>query len=755
MQCLIKRTGWILFLMAGLQAVSAWAAPQNPTAYPSGSYANNGKALAVDTTTNRLYYIRDTNSGEDISFYSLLPTGSLNTLLDHRDLSVNNVKACSLDSQRRRLYLASTDLSNNLVVCVLNSSGDYADAYRCNEFTTGGSSLALDARRGKLYMGLNSTTGLAVYTLDANGDTKSSTSINTGGAVSALILDPVRQKLYLGMTNGVKTVNLDNAGSPVVASLSGLLAVGASPPETMELDSVRNHLFLGNSLENNLYVVMLDTAGALQSSNTINVGDAIRCLVFDATRNIMYTAGYSLNWFLLKDDGTINGAVTSVASVTSPNSLALDAQRQRLYMAAQTASQYFELSDVSMPALLINNGAASTTSADVVLDWCLPNARFAWVDQSSDLDYYYFPVTMTTQNYTFNEWISADGGRWSNSGPRALTLTVQAHLKGAPGTKTVKMWFCENTGSSNGGAMIRSETAVINLASLFSPTCSPTLTNSATRTSTPTATPTVTASPTMTATPTASPTFTSTRTPTPTASSTATPTPTNTPTFTATPTATATDTQTETGTPTKTATPTGTATDTATVTATPTATGTPTCTATPTRTGTATVTATPTATVTASVTRTVTPTPSGTMTSTPTPYFSATPTSTATPSSTITASPTASPTGSVTLTITATLPPTATPTPADVFYLSQNAFHPRRENLKIRVGSVGGGSFTFKVFTLAGRKVITLSVATASGYATVEWNGRNDQDQPVASGVYFMVLEGDHRREMKKVIIIN
>lgn len=184
---------------------------------------------------------------------------------------------------------------------------------------------------------------------------------------------------------------------------------------------------------------------------------------------------------------------------------------------------------------------------------------------------------------------------------------------------------------------------------LFTPSATPTVTN----TPSPSATPTVTRTPSNT--PTTSPTRTGTASPSPSPS----------PTDTATITPTATDTVPPTPTATPTATPSSTPTPSLTPSSTPSPSRTPTATATRTPTATWTSTRTPTVTRTPfpsqTPTRTLPPTPTFTGTSTPSPTRTATPTITLTPTISPTRTPTDTPT--VTATPTATRTPTVTPTP--------------------------------------------------------------------------------------------
>jgi len=197
----------------------------------------------------------------------------------------------------------------------------------------------------------------------------------------------------------------------------------------------------------------------------------------------------------------------------------------------------------------------------------------------------------------------------------------------------------------------------------------PTATFTWTRSNTPTSTATFSSTPTRTFTSTGTSTFTPTstasytRTFTPTFTATFSSTPTRTFTSTGTPTNSSTPTATSTNTSTHSLTPTGTSTNTPTVTPTTTRTMTPTNTATATSSATRTMTSTPSFTTTSSPTASYTVTSTSTRSFTPTFSF----TSTATNSSTSTNSYTATLTASFTSTVTATFTATRTATPSFTF----------------------------------------------------------------------------------------
>jgi len=737
-----------------------------------------GKAIALDTYRNRLYVGIDA-SANNIQYFVLDNQGDTTTT--YASFSYGSSTQClSLDAQRNRLYVANNEigLTAELYVITLDALGNVSSGLGYNASAFGALALALDAERNRLYVGLaDSTQGLAVVTLDALGDVLSATLHTTNNQANALVLDAARNKLYVGYNNGaVGTCDLDAAGD--ITSVNNTRTAGVSPVTSLALDSYRNRLYVVEDGDNNIYTFTLNDntsadPGELQAlPAAFDAGASIYTLLLDATRQRLYLGMHSgtndLRWVELDSTGIPTGVVSSTVGAYV-EAIALDADRQRLYTVASFTSRYYQLTDESMPALLINHGATNTSDVNVELHWSLPNAHFIRVAGTSDLVSFNFPVTYTA-NTSFDEWISADNERWCNiPGTRANTLTVKAVLSAGVGSKTVGVWFWENAGASNVSGVIHYKEATITLDSAGTPT--------STHTVTPTNTPTFTATPTGTPTFTVTPTGTSTQTVTSTPSPTSTVTPSNTPTFTSSPTGTSTYTVTPTptftvtpsNTPSFTDTPIATATGTPTLTATPTST--PTVTVSPTYTITSTPTpsasTTPSFTPTASAAETATQTPSGTITSTatatssytptltPTPIVSPTPTPSVTGTLTITPTFTISPTITPTLSNTPTLPPTSTPTPAAVFYLGKNRFIPGQESLSMKIGLVYSGNPQVSIFTLTGRRVWQRKFGLrGSGYYLFSWDGRNQTGEFVAAGIYYIVLEVDQRKIVRKVLVL-
>ncbi len=89
------------------------------------------------------------------------------------------------------------------------------------------------------------------------------------------------------------------------------------------------------------------------------------------------------------------------------------------------------------------------------------------------------------------------------------------------------------------------------------------------------------------------------------------------------------------------------------------------------------------------------------------------------------------------------------------FALSQNRPNPFNPVTTINYTVPVPGRISVEVFNLLGRKVRTLVNDTKSaGSYRIEWNGRDDADQPVSSGVYFYRLKAGDIVQTKKMLLI-
>lgn len=80
-----------------------------------------------------------------------------------------------------------------------------------------------------------------------------------------------------------------------------------------------------------------------------------------------------------------------------------------------------------------------------------------------------------------------------------------------------------------------------------------------------------------------------------------------------------------------------------------------------------------------------------------------------------------------------------------------NPFKPAKGGLFTLSGLSPGE--TTKIYTIAGSRVVTLTGANSSGM--VQWDGKNDEGKPAASGVYIAVFKKDGDEKTLKLVIQN
>ncbi len=89
------------------------------------------------------------------------------------------------------------------------------------------------------------------------------------------------------------------------------------------------------------------------------------------------------------------------------------------------------------------------------------------------------------------------------------------------------------------------------------------------------------------------------------------------------------------------------------------------------------------------------------------------------------------------------------------FSLSQNYPNPFNPTTKIEFGLPHQSNVSLKIYDIIGRKVATvLNEEKSAGRFVVEWNGKNDLNRHVASGVYFYKLEVGKLIETKKMLML-
>jgi len=82
--------------------------------------------------------------------------------------------------------------------------------------------------------------------------------------------------------------------------------------------------------------------------------------------------------------------------------------------------------------------------------------------------------------------------------------------------------------------------------------------------------------------------------------------------------------------------------------------------------------------------------------------------------------------------------------------------NPRLENLGILLGCLQAGQAEISIYTLSGRRVWKQDLAlSGAGYQHLTWDGRNQAGETVASGLYFVVLQMDGKKQaVRKVLVI-
>lgn len=155
-------------------------------------------------------------------------------------------------------------------------------------------------------------------------------------------------------------------------------------------------------------------------------------------------------------------------------------------------------------------------------------------------------------------------------------------------------------------------------------------------------------------------------------------------------------------------------------------------------------------------------TPTDTPTLTETPTFTISPTSSHTP--TISPTPSVTPTSTITPTITPTptISPTITvsPTATEAFNLrvtvNHNSFNPLEgQTLEIQNLTTLHGETTIRIYSQSGTLIreLTKDQAVTRGVIPT-WDGRNDEGEIVASGVYVVIVNGQKLNKRFRVAVI-
>ncbi|MCF7797477.1 MAG: T9SS type A sorting domain-containing protein, partial [Lentisphaeria bacterium] len=90
----------------------------------------------------------------------------------------------------------------------------------------------------------------------------------------------------------------------------------------------------------------------------------------------------------------------------------------------------------------------------------------------------------------------------------------------------------------------------------------------------------------------------------------------------------------------------------------------------------------------------------------------------------------------------------------ETYVLEQNYPNPFNPSTTISFGLPDDGVVSLKVYDIQGREVVTLvQNHLAAGSYQVTWNALDARHSPVASGVYFYVLDSENFRQVKKMVL--
>jgi len=96
------------------------------------------------------------------------------------------------------------------------------------------------------------------------------------------------------------------------------------------------------------------------------------------------------------------------------------------------------------------------------------------------------------------------------------------------------------------------------------------------------------------------------------------------------------------------------------------------------------------------------------------------------------------------------------PTVQTSFELQQNSPNPFNPETKIAFSIDEAAHVELAIYNVKGQKVRTLvNEEMQAGSHTQMWNGMNDNNQSVSSGVYFYSLKVNDRVETKKMVLMN
>ena len=75
--------------------------------------------------------------------------------------------------------------------------------------------------------------------------------------------------------------------------------------------------------------------------------------------------------------------------------------------------------------------------------------------------------------------------------------------------------------------------------------------------------------------------------------------------------------------------------------------------------------------------------------------------------------------------------------------------------MNIEINIYNSKSFLIKVYDIMGKEInVIRNGLMAPGKYKLTWNGTNSTGNPVSSGTYFIVIQADQKKEVKKLLLL-
>ena len=76
------------------------------------------------------------------------------------------------------------------------------------------------------------------------------------------------------------------------------------------------------------------------------------------------------------------------------------------------------------------------------------------------------------------------------------------------------------------------------------------------------------------------------------------------------------------------------------------------------------------------------------------------------------------------------------------------------KEVKLKYKSAGNENLSIIIIDGAGRKVKSIHIVTEPGEHDVQWDGKNDRGEMVASGIYYFLIDLNGQKYGKKLVLL-